>query len=84
MRECPSLELPVELGAWTIGRNASRVLVRNSFQPDNLLFLTRRGFVFFDELGQALRVYMYIYIYACMHACIRKSLYLSIYLSIYL
>lgn len=54
---CPQPALPLQLGPWwTLESSGSHVRVRNAAQPQAMLCLTRRGFVFFDKIGQAIRV----------------------------
>jgi hypothetical protein len=53
---CAPLQLPARLGPWWLDRNASMMLLRNIHQPNNMMLLTRAGFVFFDKIGGALRV----------------------------
>lgn len=50
------MNLPARLGTWSLDRNASVMLLTNHYQPDNMIFLTHAGFIFFDAIGGALRV----------------------------
>lgn len=50
------LKLPLRLGTWSLDKNASMLLITNCHQPDNMIFLTHAGFIFFDAIGSALQV----------------------------